>query len=81
MTREEMAKSVDRGNYYQIRCDDRDLNYDKYFVEGVEDIAYMEDYHSHNTKRLGIEEMKKLLIKLPMVRRDICGEDTHHYVD
>jgi UDP-glucose 4-epimerase len=70
-----MAKSIDLGNYYQIPCDDRDLNYDKYFVEGVKEIAHIEAYHSHNTQRLDIEEMKKLLLKLPMVRRDILGEE------
>jgi len=55
VTREEMAKSIDLGDYYQVPCDDRDLNYDKYFVEGVEEIAHIEDYHSHNTQNLDIE--------------------------
>lgn len=81
VTREEMAKSIDLGNYYRIPCDDRDLNYNKYFVEGVEEIAHIEDYHSHNTQRLDIEEMKKLLLKLPMIRRDILGEDANQTND
>jgi len=81
VTREEMAKSIDMGNYYRIPCDDRDLNYDKYFVEGAEEIAHIEDYHSHNTQRLDIEEMKKLLLKLPMIRRDILGEDANQTND
>jgi len=57
------------------------LNYDKYFVEGAEEIAHIEDYHSHNTQRLDIEEMKKLLLKLPMIRRDILGEDANQTHD
>jgi len=81
VTREEMAKSIDLGYYYRIPCDDRDLNYNKYFVEGVQEIAHIEDYHSHNTQRLDIEEMKKLLLKLPMIRRDILGEDTNQDPD
>jgi len=81
VTREEMAKSIDLGDYYQVPCDDRDLNYDKYFVEGVEEIAHIEDYHSHNTQHLDIEEMKKLLLKLPMIRHDILGEDINQYPD
>lgn len=76
VTREEMAKHIDMGNYYRIPCDTRDLNYDKYFAEGEEEISKIEDYHSHNTKRLDIEGMKELLFKLPMVRKDILGEDS-----
>lgn len=58
VTREEMAKAIDMGEYYRIPCDSRDLNYDKYFTEGNEDIAKIEDYHSHNTARLDVEGMK-----------------------
>ncbi|MEO6852013.1 MAG: polysaccharide biosynthesis protein, partial [Mucilaginibacter sp.] len=64
VTREEMAKSFDLGEYYRIPCDGRDLNYDKYFVEGEEKVSNFEDYHSHNTKRLNVDEMKELLLKL-----------------
>lgn len=71
VTREEMAKSEDMGNYYRIPCDDRDLNYDKYFVEGQEKMSRLEDYHSHNTHRLDVEEMKKLLLKLDIIRDDL----------
>ena len=70
VTREEMAKAEDMGNYYRIPCDDRDLNYDKYFVEGQEKISCLEDYHSHNTYRLNVEEMKKLLLKLDIILED-----------
>jgi UDP-glucose 4-epimerase len=75
VTREEMAKSQDMGDYFRIPADNRDLNYDKYFLEGEHEIAKVEDYHSHNTKRLDIEGMKKLLIKLPMIQEDLCLND------
>jgi UDP-glucose 4-epimerase len=71
VTREEMAKSEDRGNYYRIPCDTRDLNYDKYFVEGEEKVSQIEDYHSHNTIRLDEEGMQKLLLKLDMIKEDL----------
>ena len=71
VTREEMAKSEDMGQYFRIPCDDRDLNYDKFFIEGEEEISKIEDYHSHNTERLDIEGMKKLLLKLEMIQKDL----------
>ncbi len=73
VTREEMAKSEDMGYYYRIPCDDRDLNYDKYFAEGEEKVSKIEDYHSHNTKRLDIEGMKQLLLKLDFITKDLKG--------
>lgn len=75
VTREEMVKSIDMGNYYRIPCDDRDLNYDKYFVEGNEDVSRIEDYHSHNTGRLDVEQMKQLLLKLRFIREDLGLEE------
>jgi UDP-glucose 4-epimerase len=74
VTREEMFRSEDMGNYFRIPADARDLNYDKFFVEGQEDISRVEDYHSHNTHRLNKEEMKQLLLKLPEVRDDVLKE-------
>lgn len=71
VTREEMSKAIDMGEYYRIPCDNRDLNYDKYFIEGNEKIANFEDYHSHNTKRLDVEGMKELLLKLEMIQEDM----------
>ncbi|ULB33518.1 polysaccharide biosynthesis protein [Proteiniphilum propionicum] len=73
VTREEMAKSIDMGNYYRIPCDARDLNYDKYFIEGEEKISAFEDYHSHNTHRLSLDEMMKLLLKLDVIKENIPG--------
>jgi UDP-N-acetylglucosamine 4,6-dehydratase len=58
-----------------IPCDTRDLNYDKFFTEGNEDIARIEDYHSHNTARLDLEGMKKLLLKLRFIREDLGLEE------
>lgn len=71
VTREEMAKSEDMGNYFRIPCDTRDLNYDKFFVEGEEKISKIEDYHSHNTSRLDVLGMQQLLLKLDMIREDL----------
>ncbi|HBX18937.1 MAG TPA: UDP-glucose 4-epimerase [Porphyromonadaceae bacterium] len=71
VTREEMFKAEDMGNYFRIPADSRDLNYDKFFVEGQENISKVEDYHSHNTRRLNIEEMKELLLRLPEIREDV----------
>ena len=71
VTREEMLRSEDCGNYFRIPCDARDLNYDKFFTEGDDAISRMEDYHSHNTKRLDVEGMKALLLKLNFIREDL----------
>ena len=81
VTREEMARSIDHGNYFCIPCDSRDLNYDKFFVEGQEKVSCIDDYHSHNTHRLDVPGMKELLFKLPMIRRDVLGEDGVQYPD
>ena len=71
VTREEMFKSEDMGNYFRIPADSRDLNYDKFFSQGQEDISKVEDYHSHNTHRLNVEEMKELLMKLEIIKDDL----------
>ena len=71
VAREEMARAEDMGNYFRIPCDTRDLNYDKYFKDGQEKVSLIEDYHSHNTTRLSVEEMKSLLLKLDEIQNDI----------
>ena len=71
VTREEMAKAIDCGNYYRIPCDSRDLNYDKFFVEGNEKVSAIEDYHSHNTARLDVEGMKEQLMRLRFIQEDL----------
>ena len=59
VSREEMAHSEDLGDYYRIPADSRDLNYDKYFVEGETRISTIDDYTSHNTRRLDVEQVKQ----------------------
>lgn len=71
VSREEMAKAEDMGEYFRIPCDTRDLNYDKFFFKGQEKISRFEDYHSHNTTRLDVEGMKKLLLKLNFIRESV----------
>lgn len=74
-TREEMLKAEDMGDFYRIPADNRDLNYAQYFSEGEKDISFIEDYHSHNTEQQGVEGMKTLLSKLPLIRKEVFGED------
>ncbi|RVU43436.1 polysaccharide biosynthesis protein [Rubrivivax rivuli] len=68
VSREEMARAEDLGGYYRIPADSRDLNYDKYFVEGETQISKIDDYTSHNTHRLDVAQIKELLMTLPEVR-------------
>jgi UDP-N-acetylglucosamine 4,6-dehydratase len=74
-TREEMFKAEDMGEFYRIPADNRDLNYAKYFSKGLEEVSYVEDYHSHNTVQLGVEGMKKLLVQLPLIKKEVFGEN------
>jgi UDP-glucose 4-epimerase len=74
-TREEMVKAEDMGDFYRIPADNRNLNYAQYFSEGEQDVSLIEDYHSHNTEQLGVEGMKNLLVKLPLIRAAVFGED------
>lgn len=68
ISREEMAHAEDKGNYFRIPADNRDLNYAKYFTQGEERISALDDYTSHNTRRLDVEEVKQLLLKLDYIR-------------
>lgn len=68
LSREEMVKAEDMGDYYRVPADTRDLNYAKYFSEGDNKMSQMEDYHSHNTNRLSIPAIKELLLSLDCVR-------------
>ena len=72
VTREEMAKAEDIGDYYRIPADNRNLNYNKYFVEGKQKISDIDDYTSHNTERLDVEGVKKLLLSLDFIRRELA---------
>src|SRR5690606_31559715 len=81
-TREEMLKAQEMEEFYRIPADNRDLNYNQYFSEGVEDVSKVEDYHSHNTQQQDVEGMKKLLSKLPLIRRMVFNEkDVNQYPD
>lgn len=81
VNREEMAKASDMGNYYRVPADNRGLNYASYFSEGEEKVSKVEDYHSHNTHRLDVEGTKELLMKLPLIRKDILSEEVIQYPD
>jgi UDP-N-acetylglucosamine 4,6-dehydratase len=70
VNREEMAKAEDLGDYYRIKADNRDLNYAMYYSEGESDVSNIEDYHSHNTTQLNIEETINLLLKLPLINKN-----------
>ncbi len=81
-TREEMIKAEDMGDFYRIPADNRDLNYAQYFSEGEVDISKIEDYHSHNTLQQDVAGMKNLLMKLPLIRKEVLGEeDARQYPD
>jgi UDP-N-acetylglucosamine 4,6-dehydratase len=68
LSREEMARAGDMGRYYRIPADDRDLNYNKYFVEGETKVSGYDDYTSHNTERLNVAQVKELLVKLDFIQ-------------
>jgi UDP-glucose 4-epimerase len=71
LTREEMAKAEDLGNYYRIPADNRDLNYNLYFTEGQERVSREKDYNSDNTYRLSVDELVTILMKLDCVREEM----------
>lgn len=73
-TREEMQKAEDMSDFYRVPADNRNLNYAIYFSEGEQDLAIIEDYHSHNTEQLGVEGMKALLRKQPYIQREVFGD-------
>ena len=71
ISREEMAHAQDMGGYYRIPADNRDLNYAQYFSEGEEKISHSDDYTSHNTSRLDVEQVKALLLKLDFIKEEL----------
>ena len=79
LTREEMIFAEDLGDYYRIKPDLRDLNYGKYFDQGEVEISSTVDYNSHNTKRLDLEEMKSLLMKLTYIQAAVSGNHMQQY--
>ena len=67
-----MVNSEDLGDYYRIKADNRDLNYNTYFTVGKTSISEQKDYHSHNTKKLDIKSIKKLILKLDYVQEQLA---------
>jgi UDP-N-acetylglucosamine 4,6-dehydratase len=71
MTREEKVKCTDMGNFYRVPADTRDLNYDKFFVEGDQKIVTVDEYHSNNTKRLNLKDVKEKLLSLEYIQDEL----------
>lgn len=71
LTKEEKTKAIDLGNYFRVPIDQRSLNYDKYFVEGTQDFESIEPYTSHNTTRLDVEGVKRKLLTLPFIQKEL----------
>ncbi len=71
LSREEMARAMDMGRYFCVPADDRDLNYNKYFVEGETQVSSFDDYTSHNTERLDVDQIKALLMKLDFIKENL----------
>ena len=71
VTKEEMMKAEDLGNYFRISADNRDLNYEKYFSKGIDDNKQMDEYNSDTTEQLDVNSMKKLLLELPQIQLDL----------
>ena len=71
LTKEEFFKTEDMGTYYRVPADNRDLNYDKYFIQGDEKLSIMEEYNSHNTYRLSVDEVKEKLLSLRYIQEEL----------
>ena len=74
LSREEMAVAEDRGAYFRVAPDNRDLNYDAYFSDGREQVSRADDFNSHNTRQLEVAELADILGRLPYVRAALAGE-------
>jgi UDP-glucose 4-epimerase len=70
VNREEMLKAEDLGNFFRIPADTRDLNYNRFFIEGEAKISQTEEYTSHNTSRLNLEETKQMLLRLDLIKEE-----------
>ena len=78
LTKEEYFVAEDLGDFYRVPADKRDLNYDKYFVKGTKCLTSDQEYNSHNTRLLTVEEIKKKLLELPFIRQELSR---FHYLD
>jgi UDP-glucose 4-epimerase len=77
LTREELINAEDMGGYFRIKADNRDMNYNMYFSEGKKNLSEREDYHSHNTKILSVDEMAELLLSLEYVQNELKSSAKH----
>ena len=71
VTKEEMMKAEDLGNYFRVSADNRDLNYEKYFSKGIDNNKKLDEYNSDNTHQLDVKSMKQLLMELPEIQLDL----------
>ena len=75
VTKEEMMKAEDLGNYFRVSADNRDLNYEKYFSKGIDNNKKLEEYNSDNTQQLDVNSMKQLLMELPEIQLDLKSKN------
>lgn len=75
-TREEMLRAEDMGAFFRIQADNRDLNYSRYYCQGVKEVSRIDDYHSHNTRQLSVGEIVTLLRTLPYIQQSVLGQRT-----
>lgn len=73
LTKEEHAVAQDLGNFFRVPADKRDLNYDKYFIEGDQNLTQAKEYNSHNTERLNVNQIKEKLLKLEYIQNELKG--------
>jgi UDP-glucose 4-epimerase len=71
LSKEEFSIAEDLGDFYKVKADNRDLNYDKYFLSGDSQISLLNEYHSHNTYRLNKEELTKIFMDLNYVKNEL----------
>ena len=81
VNREEMSNAIEIDNYYRIPSDKRNLNYNMYFSKGDKELSRYDDYNSHNSKLLTKEELIEILLKLPIIKKDIDGIDHFNYYE
>ena len=73
LTNEECVHAIDLGNFYRVPCDKRDLNYDKYFVDGNEERTKLSEFNSNNTELLNVEQVKEKLLKLDYIKEELAN--------
>ena len=73
LTKEEYAVAEDMGRFFIVPADQRDLNYDKYFIKGDEKLSIQEEYNSHNTQILNVEQVKEKLLQLDFIKEELKG--------